>query len=259
MYFGSNESRKAWPAEGISGLEGIGDDGFASWWLDDIGFELQGVAQVTASGEIDSYGIGVNYLLGVRPAMWIQFGDAEPQQEAGEGSGNDALSEITESISEGDMQRIFAEQISEPVLYFLYDDYDYDGTYEAMIATEQPGSVYSHIWFMNSSGTITDLTGGREIYGYEFQDSANVRQRYLIDTGTQKFYVWENCAGGSGSLSYVFGVRGGIPYEPAISGVVQSFQKEGEEYVYYGNDFSNGFHEYPRIVMTYDAGSGEFY
>ena len=175
---------------------------------------------------------------------------AQPQQEA---VGNAA------GMAEGDMQRIFAEQVAEPILYFLYDDYDYDGTYEAMIATEQPGGVYDHIWFMDSSGQISDLTGGREIYGYEFQDNANVRQRYLIDTGTQKFYVWENSAGGSGSLSYVFGVRGGVPYEPAISGTVQSFQKEGEEYVYYGNDFSKGFHEYPRIVLTYDAGSGEFY
>ena len=255
MYFESDEARKAQPAEGTAGLEGIGDDGGASWWLDDIGFEQQGVAQVTAAGEIDSYGIGVNHLLGVRPAIRIGTGDTEPQQEA---AGNDALEGAAENITENDMQRIFAEQVTEPVLYFLYDDYDYDGTYEAMIATEQPGGVYDHIWFMDSSGRISDLTGGREIYGYEFQDSANVRQRYLIDTGTQKFYVWENSAGGSGSLSYIFGVRGGVPYEPAISGTVQSFQKEGEEYVYYGNDFSNGFHEYPRIVLTYDAGSGEF-
>ena len=268
MYFGSNEARKARPAEGAAGLEGIGEDGCASWWLDDIGFEQQGVAQVTAAGEIDTYGVGVNHLLGVRPVMWVLTGEAEllpetgnvqPQPEAGGAAGNDASADVPESIAESDMQRIFSEQVTEPVLYFLYDDYDYDGTYEAMIATEQPGGVYARIWFMDSSGTVTDLTGGREIYGYEFQDSANVRQRYLIDTGTQKFYVWENCAGGSGSLSYVFGVREGVPYEPAISGTVQSFQKEGEEYVYYGNDFSNGFHEYPRIVLTYDAESGEFW
>ena len=37
--------------------------------------------------------------------------------------------------------------------------------------------------------------------------------------------------------SYVFGVRNNIPYEPAGAGTIQSFQKEGAEYVYYGNDF----------------------
>ena len=264
QYFQSNEDRRAAPAEGVSGIEGT-DGGYAAWWLIGVGFESQGVEQVTAAGEIDTYGTGVNHLLGVRPVIRVAAGaeadgsaPAAAEQPGPVQDGNTESRE-TENLSESGLLDRFTEQVVESVLYFLYDDYDYNGTYEAMAVTEQPGSVYVHIWFVDGNGSVTDLTGGRSLGGYEFQDNANVRQRYLIDTGTQKFYVWENSAGGSGSTSFVFGVRNGIPYEPQISGMVQGFQKEGEEYVHYGNDFSQGFHDYPRELLMYDAGSGEFF
>lgn len=187
------------------------------------------------------------------------YGDAASKNSEPAEREPDSTEENAGFLTESDLQATFSNQISEPVLYFLYDDYDYNGTCEAMVVTQQPDGIHVHVWFVDSNGSITDLTGGHELYGYEFQDSANVRQRYIVDTGTQKFYVWENSAGGSGSLSYVFGVQNNIPYEPAVSGTIQSFQKEGAEYVYYGNDFSKGFHDYPRIVLNYDAANGEFY
>ena len=101
---------------------------------------------------------------------------------------------------------------------------------------------------------------GYELWNYLYQDTydAAVRAEYLVDTGTQKFLVFEQSAGGSGSISYVFGVWNGAVYEPAVSGNVQGFCKEGSEYVSYESDFSQGFHDYVRTVYRFDEGSGEF-
>ena len=160
------------------------------------------------------------------------------------------------AVSEQELRKQFEEQITDTILYFLYDDYDYNGTYEAFVVTARPDSVWNDIYYIG--GTVVKLTGDRQFGGYEFQDSANVRQRYMVDTGTQKFFIWENSAGGSGSTSYIFGVRNGAPYEPALSGKLQSFQKDGEQYVHYRSDFSQGFHDYIRTELGFDASAGEF-
>ena len=208
----------------------------------------------------------------------LHFTDQAPAENAPQNSsstpadpaGNDAGTQTDQGdtnapaggaqpLSEDACRAVFTGQHTDPVLYFLYDDYAYDGFGEAFVVTEQPGGLYVNVWFVDRYGQVTDMTKGRELYGYEFQDSANVRTRYMADTGTQEFYIWENCAGGSGSTSFVFGVRNGVPYEPAISGYVQSFRKEGEEYVHYASDFSQGFHDYVRQAFTFDSAAGEFY
>ena len=235
QYFADNESRQA--TLSWNGGETV------PWWLIGIGFESQGVAQVTASGEVDTYGISVENLLGVRPVIRVRI--------SGE-AGNNA-------VSEEDLRQLFANTVPDPVLYFLYDDYDYNGTFEAFAVTEQPDDpLYAIAYFISSDGSITRLTQNEELWGYEFQDSANVRQRYMVDTGTQKFYIWENSAGGSGSLSRIFGVRGGVPYEPQISSHSQTFRQEGSQYVSEESDFSQGFHDYIRTTYTFDPGTGEF-
>lgn len=162
-----------------------------------------------------------------------------------------------DQLSEPDMAALFTDAVRRPLIYFFYDDYDYNGTFEAMAVTEAEKENYVRVYFVSSDGAITDLTKGRDLCGSEFQDHDNARERYMVDTGTQKFYTWESFAGGSGSTSYIFGVRNGVPYEPEISGEVQDFMRDGNEIVFFKNDFTNG-HDYIRTVLDFDPGSGEF-
>ncbi len=253
QYFADNESRRA----AFSGNPGE----TVPWWLIGIGFEFQGAAEITALGEIDSYGTSVENLLGVRPVIRVRTsddaGDADDASDAGDAGNTDDAGSA--ALSEEDLKQLFADAVPDHLLYFIYDDYDYNGTFEAFAVVEQPdNSMYAIAYYVADDGSITRLTQDGELWGYEFQDNVNVRQYYMVDTGTQKFYIWENYAGGSGSQSRIFGVRGGVPYEPQISSDVQAFRQEGGQFISDENDFSQGFHDYIQTTYTFDANTGEF-
>ena len=268
QYFADNESRRAtfsWNA---------GET--VPWWLIGIGFEFQGAAEITALGEIDSYGTSVENLLGVRPVIRVRisddagtadnpnipdstgdFGTAENTADPGAADSTDNAAGA--ALSEEDMKQLFTNAVPDHLLYFIYDDYDYNGTFEAFAVIEQPDNpMYAIAYFIADDGSITRMTQDGELWGYEFQDNTNVRQKYMADTGTQKFYIWENYAGGSGSQSKLFGVRGGVPYEPQISSNVQAFRQEDGQFVSDENDFSQGYHDFIRATYTFDPNTGEF-
>ena len=71
--FPSDGERIAVPSAYAAGMPDAPAD--ASWWLRDTGFERQGAAQVTTSGEVDSYGVSVvDNSAYARPSLWV----AEP-------------------------------------------------------------------------------------------------------------------------------------------------------------------------------------
>lgn len=146
------------------------------------------------------------------------------------------------------------------IFAFEYDDYDGDGLYEAFGFTtpgETDGYLYSdvNIWFLDSSGNCNLIFDNT--YGYLHDEK--------LVADNQKFMVWEQSGGGSGSTSYVFGVKNGAVYEPAISGNYMSFGTDLESGtatsgVFYGytSDFSKGYHDYIPTTFIFDAASGEF-
>ena len=160
------------------------------------------------------------------------------------------------------LRQALAAAVAEPRLFFLYDDFDGDGIFEAFAGTgSMDNSLYGRLYFISADGAVRDVSGGHELstFLYDGIYDSDARSNYLVDTGTQKFFVWENSAGGSGSTSYVFGVRSGEVYEPAISGHAESFGQRNGNYVSYESDFSKEYHDYIETYYRFDANEGEFY
>ena len=69
-----------------------------------------------------------------------------------------------QSFCESDLQATFAtKSLNRFCTFRSLDDYDYNGTCEAMVVTQQPDGIHVHVWFVDSNGSIADLTGGHEL------------------------------------------------------------------------------------------------
>lgn len=169
----------------------------------------------------------------------------------------DAEEPKTKAKSEEELRAVLEENTSDLIVNFEYDDYDGDGVSEAFGITSPKdydelglcGNV--GVWFIDCEGNCTEVMA--DTYGYLHQQK--------ISAGRQKFIVWEMSGGGSGSVSYIFGIRDGNPYEPQISGQYMQFETaKYDDAVYVGqtSDFSMGYHNYITTEFVFDSESGEF-
>ncbi|MBR3397916.1 MAG: zinc ribbon domain-containing protein [Lachnospiraceae bacterium] len=147
-------------------------------------------------------------------------------------------------------------------------DYDKDGTREAFAVTGEPedngdGALYysnARVWFVSSDGQVTEMTAPEE----------GQRLR-MINTETALFYTFERHAYGSSSVSYIYGVRNGKPYEPELSGACEMFRRADpsdtteEEpvvtgpFAYTKSVFVMGQgHTYQTHFCRYNSSAGEF-
>lgn len=158
--------------------------------------------------------------------------------------------------SEEELRNSLESTASDPVRYFAYDDYDGDGVLEAFAVTSPDESdelgLYNDIdiWYVDCEGNCRVII--QDIYGYP--------HKTIMEAGKQKFMVWEKSAGGSGSVSYIVGLRNGAAYEPQISEEYMDFQFDGDIgcYVGYTSDFSKGYHDYLPTEFLFDEETGEF-
>ncbi len=137
-------------------------------------------------------------------------------------------------------------------------DYDGDGRQEAFAILQEPdgelGTNWAHVYYISPNGYIVYMRGYTDagaMYGFLRDDSP-------LSAGNQKFLLWELDAGGSASTTLLFGVKGGVPYEPEVSGGYMGFQQSGSGYTGTMSDFSKGYHDYIEHNFTFDAASGEF-
>ncbi len=137
-------------------------------------------------------------------------------------------------------------------LYYLTDDYDDDGRDESFVVTgdsDDSMGFYTDvdIYFVDSSGKSTKLQS--DIWG---------TLQTTVDTGTEKYFIWEETAGGSASASLLYTVKNNKPYQPEISGKYMMFRKQGVKYVALVSDFSSGFHDYLEVEFDYNSKAMEF-
>lgn len=163
--------------------------------------------------------------------------------------------EVQGQKSEEVLRRSLESSTSDPIRFFEYDDYDGDGISEAFAVTslknadEMGGYSSADIWFVDSRGNC--ILTKADLYGY---------LRETVAAGDQKFLVWELSANGSGSLSYIFGLRDDEVYEPYISEKYMDFQydTDNDRYIGYTSDFSQGYHDYLVTAFSFDRETGEF-
>lgn len=158
------------------------------------------------------------------------------------------------NYQENELLDVFIEQVvgyNSDYLYFLPDDYDNDGDLEAFGITGcgLGEEIYSNVsvWFINSNKEYREIASG-----------LNGFLRDTIDTGNSKFIVWEKSAGGSGSLSYLFGCKGTLPYSPSISGKYEYFSQENNRFFAYKSDFSKGYHDWIEKDFVFNSLTAEF-
>lgn len=153
----------------------------------------------------------------------------------------------------------------QPEAFFLPADYDGDGTEEAFGITgnyDEDSMLYDTvtICFVASDGTVTPVRStrrdGSPLYGYlHTRDD----QPNLLETDGVKFLCWEISAGGSGSLTVLFGVRDGQAYEPSVSDQYMEFNRSIDgDITGLTSDFSNGVHEYVPHTFTFDPATAQF-
>ena len=189
------------------------------------------------------------------------FDEAEQLIQTGtEKTGSEKLQEKQDEIREKDEERLkklYMERGIRKLQEFYYDDYDYDGTYEAFVVTgdqydSENYAMYGgiEIWYIDSEGVISQM--GEVECGFMIG---------IIDTGTQKFINWGRNYGGSGTTSFIYGVRNKVPYEPQISRTGVFIQQESGEILRLERDYDyiEGGYEMINHLYEFDESTGEFY
>lgn len=176
--------------------------------------------------------------------------------------------EETPPMEEPGLEKIWNQYLAttnETGIYFIQADYDGNGTEEGFGFTgEFDGrEAYNHVkmYFISSQGNVSlyddNLWG--YLRAYNVNDYVGEKSNYLVDTGVNRFIVWELFAYGSGSSSVIVGVRDGDVYEPNISRNYMTFEQEGVgKYTAVTSDFSQGYHDWIPHEFEFDYSTGEF-
>ena len=145
-------------------------------------------------------------------------------------------------------------------------DYDGDGSKEAfgVLVTGEEFSgcrTIRGICFIDSAGndTVFDFGYGEDDDCYYYQDQKNT---YINIDGYGLFHG-EFGGMGSGSMSFLFGVRDRKPYELKVSRKIERFGEKNDKYVYYrivdnppDPEFTANYKE--EVELQFDAQTGEF-
>ena len=156
-----------------------------------------------------------------------------------------------------EFRNIIEEKATKEIVYFVTDDFDNDGKKEAFaLEGEKSVDFYNHFPYATQNCTVWFVDERLNPVRVADQGIA------LPDTGKFKgygFLILEYTAGGSGSTSYVFGVKDNEPYELKISGMYQGFDIENEKCTAITHDFSEGYHKYIDNEFIFNEKDHEFY
>ena len=170
----------------------------------------------------------------------------------------------TESYLHG-LFKDYIGQRFENELFFLYEDYDRDGRYEAFGATGETASYefegapcYTDVvlYYADSNGKITEIlrSGG----GYNGCVPYAADGEMLLDTGTDLYFVWEDYMGGVSSSSWLFSVKDGAVCSPKITSSFMNLHAETDHYEAL-RDYPEDAHARDIFWFMYDGEKREFF
>ena len=79
-----------------------------------------------------------------------------------------------------------------------------------------------------------------------------------VDSGSDKFIVWENLSGEPKNASYIYGCKNTKIHQPEISGCYGGFRCDGGKYYAEKQDFIKGYRDEITYEFTYDVDNKEF-
>lgn len=132
---------------------------------------------------------------------------------------------IESSDTETQLRERLAEYGDGNIIWFSFDDFDEDGTYEAFAFVGKAGAEYmdSVLWYVN------------ENYAAELKESGKWHTPEIVNANGTNFLFAENYDDG---LTYVFGIENSKVYETAVSGSFSHLTYMG------GRDFTAEFTSY---------------
>ena len=137
--------------------------------------------------------------------------------------------DVNEQLEETNMEEVIREKLEEysegQTIWFHFDDFDGDGTFEAFAFCGKAGAEYLEgvIWFVN------------ENYAAELKESGKWINPEMVTADGTTFMFAENYDDG---LTYVFGIDNSKVYENAVSGMFSDLEHTG------GSDFTANFTSY---------------
>ena len=132
---------------------------------------------------------------------------------------------IESSDTETQLRERLAEYGDGNIIWFSFDDFDEDGTYEAFAFVGKAGAEYMDgvLWYVN------------ENYAAELKESGKWHTPEIVNANGTNFLFAENYDDG---LTYVFGIENSKVYETAVSGSFSHLTYMG------GRDFTAEFTSY---------------
>jgi len=160
-----------------------------------------------------------------------------------------------ENVNAEEAVRERLEEYSEgKILWFNYDDFDGDGTYEAFAVVGKASAQYFEgvLWYVNES------------YAAELKESGKWESPEIVNADGTNFLFVENYDDG---LTYVFGVENSKVYETAVSGTFshltyaggKDFTAEFTSYDYYEDEEAAAKEEPSTKTYWFYLEDGEFY
>lgn len=137
--------------------------------------------------------------------------------------------DLAKGIESSDTETQLRERLSEygdgNIIWFSFDDFDEDGTYEAFAFVGKAGAEYMDgvLWYVN------------ENYAAELKESGKWHTPEIVNANGTNFLFAENYDDG---LTYVFGIENSKVYETAVSGSFSHLTYMG------GRDFTAEFTSY---------------
>lgn len=137
--------------------------------------------------------------------------------------------DVSRELESIDTEEVIRDKLGEysegQTVWFQFDDFDGDGTFEAFAFCGKAGAEYLEgvIWYVN------------ENYAAELNESGKWQNPELVVVDGTTFLFAENYDDG---LTYVFGIENSKVYETAVSGMFSNLEYQG------GVDFTAEFTSY---------------
>ena len=137
--------------------------------------------------------------------------------------------DVSEQLQNIDAEEVIRDKLAEysegQIIWFQFDDFDGDGTFEAFAFCGKAGSEYLEgvLWYVN------------ENYAVELNENGKWENPEIFNIEGTTFLFAENFEDG---LTYVFGIENSKVYETAVSGMFSNLQYQG------GTDFTAEFTSY---------------
>lgn len=150
--------------------------------------------------------------------------------------------DVSRGIESADTETQLRERLEEygegNIIWFSFDDFDSDGTFEAFAFLGKAGAEYMEgvLWYVN------------ENYAAELKESGKWHTPEIVNANGTNFLFTENYDDG---LTYVFGIENSKVYETAVSGSFSHLTYIG------GRDFTAKFTSYDYYEDTEKAEAEE--